>query len=432
MTPEAPALTMNDALSALAVALGAGLLVGLEREQPRSDDRRLGGIRTFGLIGLLGAVGGLLRPALGWWVPALLAALVGVLVAGNALGGRANGPNRGLTTEVATLVVHVLGLLAATPLQGLTNLERWGLVAVIAIVTMSTLSLGQSLHKLAQRVSSDDLYATAKLGMVFLVVLPLLPRTALSWLPQIVPFEIGLMVALIAAVGFLGYVLVRLLGPGRGMILTGLVGGLVSSTAVMFSFASRVRETRELAPIAALGAALASVVMLPRMLLVVGVVSPTLLSSAAIPLGAMAVAGIATAAVLHLVTQRHPHPVPGGEGVVHNPFALDRAVLFGLFYSGVLVLANLANAHWGRQGLYWSSLLAGLTEVDAITLTISRLHREGLDAHTASVALAIAACANTVVKGGLAFALGGRALGGRVAGIFVPMIAVALGMLFLY
>lgn len=429
MTPEA--LTMNDALSTLAVALGAGLLVGLEREQPRSDDRRLGGIRTFGLISLLGAVGGMLRPALGWWVPALLAALVAVLVAGSALGTHANNSAKGLTTEVAALVVHVLGLLAATPVAGLSALERWGLVSAISITTMALLSLGQALHNLAQRVSSEDLYATAKLGVVLLVALPVLPRTPLRWLPQIVPFEVGLMVALIAAVGFLGYILVRLLGPGRGMVLTGMVGGLVSSTAVTLSFASRVRETKQLAPIAALGIALASIIMLARMLLVIAVVAPTLLFATAIPLGAMGVVGGAVSGVLYLKHQRSTDAATGGDMAVRNPFALDRAVLFGLFYMVILVISNLANEHFGRQGLYISSLLAGLTNVDAITLTVGRLHRDGLDAETASIAVAIAACANTAVKGSLAFALGGSTLGGRVAGIFVPMIAVGLGALLL-
>lgn len=414
-------IELASALEALGVALGAGLLVGLEREQSRKDSLRIGGIRTFALLALLGALGGLLMPAVGWWLPATLGlAVCGALVGAALLDHREHQP--GMTTEIAGLVVHVLGLLAVTPIAGLSDVGRWSLVAAAAILTMALLSLRAPLHSLAERVSSEDLYATAKLGVVLLVALPLLPREPLGPIPVVSPFEVGLMVALIAGVGFVGYVTSRLLGPGKGMVLTGLVGGLVSSTAVTLNFAGRTREEPSLAPVAALGIAVASTIMLPRMLLVIAVTAPGLLGHAAVPIGAMAAAGLGAVGVSWMVRRRRA-PVEANV-VLRNPFSLEQAIKFGGVYVLILVLADFATKSMGGAGLYLAAALAGITDVDAITLSIARLYRDGLDPDLAQTALLLAAGVNTVVKGAMALVLGGRGLGMRVAGIFVPMIAL--------
>ena len=430
MTPE-PASALQHALSSLGVALGAGLLVGLEREQSQMarEVRRFAGIRTFALLSLLGASAALLGPAIGGWLVPRVVEIDGAVLTATAVIDNLAGRDRGLTTEIAALLVLLLGIFAATPVEGLSDIARWSVIATVSIVTMALLSLRTPLHHLAERVSSEDLYATAKLGLVLLVALPLLPRRQVGPIAHLNPFEVGLFVALIAAIGFVGYVAVRLLGPHRGMTVTGLVGGLVSSTAVTLNFAGRVREVPALAPVASLGIVLASTIMFPRMLLEVAVVDPTLLPAASAALGGAAVTGAVLTAALYL-RYRAPGEA-GGEVSLRNPFSLEQAVKFGAFYVVILVASDLAVERFGDVGLYASSLLAGLTDVDAITLSVSRLHRDGLDTGTAQRALLIAAASNTIVKGGMTMLLGGWHLGKRVAGIFVPMLAVGAALAWL-
>jgi len=423
MTPEFETTWFTMAGS-IAVALGLGLMVGLEREQfqSRVEDRKFGGIRTFSLLGLLGAIGGVLYTTLGWAAPILIGGLVGVFLIGSALMSFGDGTGKGVTTEVAGLVVHFLGLLAACPLPGVDHVHRWGVAAAAGIATMSLLSLRNPLHTLAEKVSSEDLYATSKLGVLLLIMMPLLPNEQIGPIPHFNPFEVGLLVTLIAAIGFVGYISVRFLGSSRGMTLTGLVGGLASSTAVTLNFAGRVREQKELAPVAALGIVLASTIMFPRQLLEVAVVDHSLVQSAAGPLLAMGGTGAIMTGIFYWLHGRTSHEEVDVN--VRNPFSLDQAIKFGALYVAILVISNLALDYFGSAGVYVSAVLAGVTDVDAITLTISRLHKDGLDTTVATIALIIAAASNTAAKGVITLSLGGRQVGYRVLGIFIPMMLV--------
>jgi uncharacterized membrane protein (DUF4010 family) len=419
-------------LGGIGVALGVGLLVGIEREQDQAAQelRRFGGVRTFGLISLLGALAGLLYPALGVAIVLLVSAIVATALIGTALTEhRQESKPRGLTTEMGALVVLFLGLLATTPIADVTVVQRWGLCAVLALATMSLLSMRQPLHELATRIASADLYATAKLGVLLLVVLPLLPNRQVGPIQHINPFEIGLLVTLIAGIGFIGYAAVRVMGTRKGMNLTAAVGGLVSSTAVTLNFAGRTREDPTLTPYAAVGIGLASTIMYPRMLLEIGVVNPSLVAPASVVLAPMAIAGVAWAA-LGAFRGRGAAPEPGGpEVVLRNPFSLSQALQFAAIYVVILVMSDYAVRWLGTSGLYISAVLAGATDVDAITLSISRLHREGLATGPALVALLLAATSNAVVKLVLATTLGSRALGLRVGKLYALMAAMgALGL----
>lgn len=414
----------SQSLTSMGVALGVGLLVGLEREQfqSKAELRRFGGIRTFGLLSLAGAVGGTLEPDLGWWMPALIGLLVGITLVGSLFFDRDDEEARGYTTVMAGLVVHFLGILAAVPITDIDPVHRWGLCAAGGLATMTLLSLRNPLHQLAERVSSADLYATAKLGVLLLVVLPLLPNRQVGPIPQFNPFEVGLLVALISGIGFVGYLAVRFLGSQRGMTLTGFVGGLASSTAVTLNFAGRVREEPGLASVAALGIVLAGTVMYARQLVEIAVVSPGLIPAAIVPLGLMGLTGLTMTGVFYWrygrTSREHTHVE------LRNPFSLDQAIKFALIYVIVLVMSDLALKTFGTTGLYLSSFLAGFNEVSAITLTIARLHREGLAADHARLALVLAATSNTLTKSVLAMSIGGWKLGYRVIGIFLPMVVV--------
>jgi uncharacterized membrane protein (DUF4010 family) len=257
------------------------------------------------------------------------------------------------------------------------------------------------------------------------VVLPLLPDRTFGPLDVLNPFDTGLMIVLIAGISFLGYVATRIAGGRRGMAVTGMLGGLVSSTAVTVSLSSRVRESPTTVTLAAVAILTASATMFARILVVAGIVDFHLLPVLMWPIGTMLVVGYGLALVYYLRSRRDLHqtePVP-----LRNPFELGLAIKFGLFYAVVVFASKAAQTFLGDRGLYISSILAGLADVDAITISMARFHREGLGAATAATAITLAALTDTAVKAGIAFWLGGRELGMRVAmGLGATLVAGAI------
>ena len=411
-------------LANLGVGLGVGLLVGLERQRASAERHAdwNSGIRTFALMGLLGGLLGVLAEPLGPWFVGLGLAIVGVLLFFPVLLEIRAGRRRGATTELSCMAVVLMGIAAGAPLPELEPAERWRLVAAAGVATMAILNLRRPLHELAANISSEDLFAAAKLLVLLIIVLPLLPDVGVGPGGRINPFGTGVMVALIAAIGFAGYIAVRIFGASKGMLLTGALGGLVSSTAVTLNFSGRVRESAGLAPLAAAGIALASSIMLPRLLLLVLVSQPTLLPSVIVPVGGMALSCVAGAAIL---VWRQGGPGDSEAAVaLRNPFSLGEAVRFGLVYMVILVVAGLAREHYGDRGLYLAAALAGLTDVDAITLSACELYGQGLPASSAVTTILVAIGSNTLVKGGIATGLGGWRLGWRVLAFYGPMLVV--------
>jgi len=249
------------------------------------------------------------------------------------------------------------------------------------------------------------------------VVLPLLPARDMGPWDALNPRRIGWLVLLIAGIGFGGYVAMRLVGSRRGIGLTGLLGGLVSSTAVTLAFAPRAKQQPELATACAVGVVVASSTMFPRVIAEVAASDARLLTTVAWPLAAAGVAGYAGAGALYFMASRESAQEANGEGelAVTNPFSLGSALKFALLFTAILV-ASRASAHYlGRAGTYLAAVVSGTTDVDAITLSIAGMHRQGgIDAATAANAIVLAAATNTLVKVGMVVALGGRRLAVRV------------------
>jgi uncharacterized membrane protein (DUF4010 family) len=244
------------------------------------------------------------------------------------------------------------------------------------------------------------------------------------------PRKIGLMIVLVAGVSFAGYVASRVTGNRRGLLVTGLLGGLASSTAVTLTFSGRAKESPSLVSLCAIAIMAACSTMFLRMLVIVAAVDRPLLPMLALPLGAMAVAGFASAALLYRSASKHVEN--GKEVPLQNPFALAQAIKFGLIYAAVSFVAKAAQIYLGSKGVLASSVLAGLTDVDAIMLSLMDLHKEGMSAETAATGIALAATTNTLVKAGMALVLGGAALGKRVGlGLLVALAAGGLTLLVL-
>jgi uncharacterized membrane protein (DUF4010 family) len=410
----------------IGVALAAGLLIGFEREQSQAKDLPqigfLGGARTFPLFSLVGALSVLLSQGAWWFFPPLsflgMLGLVTISYADDVRKER----DRGLTTEASLLITFLLGALAATRTVIVPEGRRVIVVLGIAVVVTLLLSSKPRFKDLIRHVSADDLYATLKFLIIAVLILPLLPNATFGPLQVLNPFTIGLMVALIAGVSFVGYVAIRILGAGRGLAVTALIGGLVSSTAVTLAAAGRARREPELAPAAALAIVLASTIMSARIMFEVAVVYRPLISHLLPPVGAMFAVGIAASLLLYRRSKASAATLTPSEVTFQNPFELGSAIKSGLLFALVLLGAKAAQLYAGTKGIYVAALFAGTTDVDAITLSTANLARGGLPVQVAVTTIVLGATANSIVKGSMAVVVGGVALARPVLGSFAAMI----------
>ncbi|HEY7819191.1 MAG TPA: DUF4010 domain-containing protein, partial [Vicinamibacteria bacterium] len=278
------------------------------------------------------------------------------------------------------------------------------------------------LHGVAGRIQTSDITATLIFAIITLIILPLLPNETFGPPPLNVlnPYRLWLMVVLISALGFVGYVLIKIAGPHRGIGLTGLLGGMVSSTAVTMSFAQKSREVERLAKPLALGVIVAWSVMFARILAVLAVVNRGLLSEIWLPFVAAGAAGGAYTAWLQY-SDREGSP---SDVAFSNPFELSGAFRFGLLYALVLLVSRAMQLRFGDRGVLVSSLLAGVADVDAITLSLADLNHSGeLGAVAASRGILLAAISNTAVKSGIVLATGSPGL----RRILLPGVLVMVG-----
>ncbi|HEY8380473.1 MAG TPA: MgtC/SapB family protein [Nannocystis sp.] len=399
-----------ELVSSLGVSLGVGLLIGLERQQAmvRKEGQEVpAGLRTFPLLSLAGSLAWLLAGGSPVLPAAGLVALV-ALLAMHRLGLRVEQRERGVTTEAAVVVAYLLGMLVVAE-SVIPDFEaRLVTTGALGTTVALLLSLKPRTQRILRHVSADDLFATLQLLVVALVMLPLLPDRGVGPYGAINPAHAGRMILLIGGVSWIGFVAARLLGAGRGLVLTGLVGGLVSSTAVTFSMAARAREEPAVVPSCTVAIAAANAMMLARVLVAVAVVAPPLLPAIALPIAVMMVVGVTTLVPL-LRAVRSARVT--GEVEIRNPFELRSAFVFGILFAVVTVIAHAVRATLGDQALVIAGLVAGLTDVDAITLSTASLTKSGLSHAIAGATILAAVVSNTAVKAGIAFISGGWALG---------------------
>jgi len=390
-------------------ALLIGALVGTEREKRKSAEAEagIGGLRTFVLLALLGAIAGWMANAL--QMPALLVAVLVVVgaavLAGYVLAGRAHPDSLGITTESAALTVCLLG--------AMTTLGYRELAVALSIVTAAVLAYKQPLHGLVEKIDWDDIFAGLRLLIATFIVLPLLPSRAVDPWGALNPYSLWLLVLLISSLSLVGYVGSRWLGADRGIVLTGLTGGLVSSTAVTLSFARQSREDsrKATAHTLACGLLLAWCIMFGRVIAEVVVVNRALVARVLIPFVMMgAAAAIAAWISLRRGASAADSTAAKAEAVrLRNPFSLTEASKFAAFFTVVLLVVKFVQIRFPGKGLYMVAGLAGFTDVDAITLSMAEYARSG-DARVAVNAIVLASLTNTTVKCGIVAVLGGTVL----------------------
>lgn len=389
--------------------------------------RRPAGVRTHSLVALLGAVTAYSASTAPWLLPVVLLC-VGLLVLASYVLTFQRYEKLGVTSEVTVLLVLLLGALCAR--------GDIVLAGACAVVATTLLSLKPRTRRLTLALRREDLYAVLKFAVLTMVILPLLPPETIrfgerlpgaaegAWWGELsfAPRKVWYFVVVISGVSFAGYALGKLVGPGRGIVLTGAFGGLVSSTAVSLAFSQRSSERPELSRQFAVGILLANAIMPVRLTILVVVVAPALLGQLALPMLLMLVAaGVATAVL-------YARGAPDGERSdlsLKNPFEIGPALKFGAIFAVVLLVAQAAQALFGRAGLLAASTVAGLTDVDAIGLAVADMVERGqVEAFYGAVAIVLATIANTVVKAGFVVWFGAGPLK-RLAGLAFGAMLVA-------
>jgi uncharacterized membrane protein (DUF4010 family) len=400
-----------DVLGLLIGALG-GTAVGMERQwsgHAEGPEARFGGIRTFTLIGGLGGSSGVL------WAAGLEAVAVVVLSAGAAfiVAAYVASSRRDVdgTTEAAALVVLTAGLFAGLGLYRLAS----GIVAVTCLLLVEK----SRLHSLVARVDDVALRAGVRFGVMALVVLPLLPVGPFGPLGGIRPRELWALVLFFSALSFLGFIARRLLGPSHGYLVAGLLGGLVSSTNVTFTFARTSRAEPSLDRALAFGAIGANAMLYPRVLLAVGVLNLPLLSPVA---KFLVLPGLVALIAIAAGMRRSP----GDEAPVSamtNPLQLTAALQMAVLFQIMLMVVHVAGRTWGPAGVYGSAAVLGLTDVDALTVSMARGVAYAASLDTAAVAIAIGILSNTIMKLALALLFGSPRFQ-RVAGVTLALMSL--------
>jgi uncharacterized membrane protein (DUF4010 family) len=421
-TPVAQELDPLVTALRFAAALGLGVLLGLERERTKTPET-FAGVRTFGLFSLAGGVAAFVDASVGrpWLALAVFAAVASLVVVSYAVSAQRG--ELGVTTEVSAVLAFLLGFLCVTghvvPAAGL------------AVASGGILALKEWLHRLAGRIERADVEATLKFAIVSVIILPLVPNQNYGPPPLDVinPYKIWLMVVLISGLNFTSYLLVKTVGAEHGIGLTGFLGGLVSSTATTLGFAQRSREDDRQSPALALGLLIAWTVMFARVVVLIAAVDYRLVGRIVLAMAAFTVPSILVCAVLWR-RQRTKGTAAVKAGA--NPFELGMAVRFGVLFGVFTFAARAAQVYLGDAGLYLAGFIAGLTDVDAIALSMAQMARgnpEGAGVAIRTVVIAVAA--NTLFKAGMAATLGAPGLRRIVLAATGVILVVAAGTAFL-
>jgi len=412
-------LTLTEAFQVFGIALGLGLLVGIQRERV---DAPLAGVRTFALITLLGALTGMMVPMLGPWV--VVAGFVGlamVIVIGNVILLKTKRPDSGITTEIAILLMYAIGAYIVFGHKPLAVVLGAG-VAVL-------LHFKPAMHGFVERLGETDMRVMMQFVLISLVILPVLPDRTYGPFDVLNPRDIWWMVVLVVGISLVGYIALKLYGGRAGIVLGGIIGGVISSTATTVSYAQRSTATSAHLAASTLVIMLASTIVYVRVLIEVGAVAQRALLSIATPIVIMLLVSTALCVAVWWTNRKLKTQVPE-QG---NPTELKSALVFGGLYALVVLAVAVARHYLGDRGLFIAAGISGLTDMDAITLSTSRLAAGGsIEASTAWRAIVIAAIANLIFKGVVVATLAGSALARRIWMFFGIQMAAGIALLLLW
>ncbi|KIP78376.1 hypothetical protein BCT11_19310 [Vibrio sp. 10N.222.52.B12] len=401
----------------LFIALLLGAIVGTQRGwvmRNSVEGSRVAGIRTFSLVGLLGGLIGILAKI---YTPLLLGFALIALVILACIAfviQQKKSEDISITGVVSLVITFVLGSLAVS--------GEAVLAAAAAVITAVVLDNKKELHQALQRLQEYELDAALRLLLISIVLLPLLPNQAYGPWKALNPYEIWWMVVLIASISFVGYFAIKIGGAKRGILFTSVFAGLSSSTALTLQFSHLSREQEGISPLLASGILLSCGTMFPRLLIVLSVLNPQLVS---LLWPIVLVMMVALYLPAWWIWRRSEAEKIEQSNKQTNPLALQSALFFGVVLAIIMLLSHALSDWFGSAGILVLSAVSGITDVDAISLTLGRQSTQSLAIEVAVLGIFIAASVNTIVKMGMVLMIGARQLWAKVV---PPMLsAVCLG-----
>ncbi len=407
-------------LITLGIAFGLGLLVGLQREKA---DHEMAGVRTFTLISILGTIAGFLtrdfeNPFI---LPALGLSVTAFMVAANLIKAkRDTNPNVGQTTEVAILLMFAIGAYLVLGSQMIGVIVG----AILAIL----LYVKETLHNFIDKLKEKDLAAIMTFAGISLVILPLLPDETYGPYNVLNPQNIWLMVTLIVGISILGYFIYKWLGKKVGMVSNGILGGIISSTATTVSYARQAKESNAAGKISAFVILVAVTVSLVRVVIEIGVVVPEKLPQIILPFAVLFLfMALLSAGLFYTINKdKNVSEMPEPK----NPAQFKSALFFGILYGLILLAVAFTKENFGNSGLYTVSVIGGLANKDAITLSLSQLIKGGLEISLGWKLIMTAVISNMAFKVLIASVLGNRQLTKYLGAAM--LISVAAGLLLIW
>ncbi len=397
------------------VSLLLGGLIGTEREFKKQREKvsLFGGIRTFMLISLFGTLSAYAGSVISEFIVPISAISLTVLL----IVAQVMEKIPSITSMVAALITYLVGVICYAG-----NIQ---MATVLSVTVLFILTFKEQMHDFVKHLTVQDLFAFLKFAAVTVVIYPLLPDRTIGPYGGINPREIWAMVVIISTIDFIGYALTKFIGSKKGIVITGLIGGLVSSTAVSATLSPLSKLNPKLLNEYAAGIVGASTIMFMRIFILTSIISLTFAKFLLIPCAFATLPGL-----IFTYKTAKKESTTGSDIKVHNPFELSTAFKFGIFYGFILFLSKSATRILGAAGLYTIAAVSGLSDVDAITLSTSKIFSSGeIGLVVGATTIFIAATVNTIFKWFLTLSMGSKELFLRtMAGFVLLMLGEFIGI----
>ena len=397
------------------ISMGIGLILGLEREYTNlKRESGFAGIRAFPIVAILGFTLGSLTVLFSFWLSIIGLGTFILFLGFNNFYKEEYNFNRSFTTNLALIATFVLGLMVSA--------EYYRNAVATAVIIVTLLSLKTRFHSVISNITSEELFAFVKFSIIALLILPFLPNNNYGPNDLINPFEIGSIIVIVSFLNFIGYFLVKFVGSKKGILLTAILGGLISSTAVAWSYASRSIESPELSKKYAAGIVIASAIMFPRLAFLIYIFNNTLLTYLALPFGIFTLICL----IVSLILIKDNTDKPETDIKLGNPMNLLNALGFGVIYVIIQLAVFYSNKLFGESGLYYSALIAGLADTDAITISLAKFASDGEKLKLTSSVIVAATMSNMLVKLGITVLKGSKITGKLVGYTFGSIIIIGI------
>ena len=406
---------INPFILGLLISLGIGLILGLEREYDKlKEEQGFAGIRTFPIVAIIGFILGNLSTTYTPWLVIIIAAAFLLFLSLSHLCIVQKHIMTGITTNMALFATLVLGVMVAS------HLHKEAVATAVVVVTL--LSLKTTFNTFIKNITSEELFAFIKFSIIALLILPFLPNQDYGPEGLLNPFEIGAIIVIVSFLNFIGYFLVKYVGSKRGILLTAILGGLISSTAVAWIYASRSKESPELSKEYAAGIIIASAIMFPRLAILAYIFNSAILLNLVIPFTILTLICLISA----LLFIKKNTDVTKTAINLGNPLNIWNALGFGGIYVVILFAVFYGNQFFGESGLYYSALIAGLADTDAITISMAKFGSLEEKLTLATNVIITATISNMIVKLGITYFKGSKKTGKLVMLIFGTVVIVGI------